>query len=380
MTEHAPFNVVIAGGGVAALEGALALRDLAGDLVTIQIVAPEPDFGYRSLAVREPFAHAPAPRYSLARFAEDVGAQLFTDEFAWVDAFRRTAYTKSGEGLRYDALLLALGAQMRKPFPHAVTIDDRRMDELLHGVIQDVEGGYTRRVAFVASAQMGWPLPLYELALMTAQRAYDMNLEVEVTIVTPETSPLAIFGVEASRVVAEILSEAGIATVTSAYAQVPESGRVVIHPGDRSLNVDRVIALPDLLGPAVRGVPAGRSGFIPVDPHGQVQGIPRIYAAGDATDFPVKHGGLASQQADAAAESIAALAGAGITPVIFRPEIRGTLLTGNRPRYLTAKITGGHGFSSTITEEPTWNPSAKVVSRYLAPYIEQLDGASMLAP
>ena len=44
-----------------------------------------------------------------------------------------------------------------------------------------------------------------------------------------------------------------------------------------------------------------------------------IYAAGDATDFPIKQGGIGSQQADVAAQSIAALAGASVTPERFNP-------------------------------------------------------------
>ena len=64
---------------------------------------------------------------------------------------------------------------------------------------------------------------------------------------------------------------------------------------------------------AVRGIPLGEHGFIRVNPHGEVPGVDRIYAAGDGVDFPIKHGGLSSQQADAAAESIAARAGAAVS-------------------------------------------------------------------
>ena len=40
-------------------------------------------------------------------------------------------------------------------------------------------------IAFVAPTAMPWPLPIYELALMTARRAYDMQTEVAITIATP---------------------------------------------------------------------------------------------------------------------------------------------------------------------------------------------------
>ena len=64
----------------------------------------------------------------------------------------------------------------------------------------------------------------------------------------------------------------------------------------------------------MRGLPAALNDFIPVDRHCQVRGVERVYAAGDATDFAIKHGGIAAQQADAAAEAIAALAGAPVKP------------------------------------------------------------------
>src|SRR5207253_473745 len=153
------------------------------------------------------------------------------------------AHAASGEECAYDALLVALGARAHPRYRHALTVDDRRMDETLHGLIQDIEGRYIDSLAFVVPPRVGWPLPIYELALMTAGRAYDMDLEISLTVVTPEPQPLAIFGEGASAAVEGLLSEAGITTLTSSYAEVPASGHVVLHPGDRRLSFDRVVAL-----------------------------------------------------------------------------------------------------------------------------------------
>ena len=101
-----------------------------------------------------------------------------------------------------------------------------------------------------------------------------------------------------------------------------------------------------------------------------------MYAAGDATDFAVKHGGVGSQQADAAAEAIAALAGAPVKPQPFHPVIHGMLLTGEDPLYLTARITGGQGFSSEVSDSPTWSPPSKIATRYLSPYLDRKDHES----
>jgi len=372
-TQPEKLRVVIAGGGVAALETAFALNDLAPDRTDVTVLAPSADFVYRPMTVREPFAYGAARRYPLEPIVRDAGARLLTGELGWVDPDRQTIHTKDDEPIEYDALMLALGAKPVPHYTHALTIDDRRMDETLHGLIQDVEGGYLKSLAFVSPGRMAWPLPLYELALMTAARAYDAQIELAVTIVTPEDAPLAIFGSAASGAVSELLEKAGIEVIASAYAEIPAEGELVINPSDRRLKVDRVIALPELYGPSIRGIPLGDHGFIRVNPHGHVPEVGPIYAAGDAIDFPIKHGGLGSQEADTAAQSIALQAGAAVTPEPFHPVVHGILLTGGKPLYLTAQITGGQGFSSEVSDTPTWSPPSKIAARYLAPYLDARD-------
>ncbi len=366
-------RVIIVGAGVGALEAAFALKDLALEETDVTVLAPNTEFVYRPMTVAEPFAYGPARHYALEPIVRDAGAKLLAGELGWVDPDKQTIHTKDGEPIEYDALMLALGAKPVVRYTHALTIDDRRMDETLHGLIQDVEGGYVKSLAFVSPGRMAWPLPLYELALMTAARAYDMQVKLSVTIVTPEDAPLAIFGSVVSSAVSELLGSAGIEMIGSAYAEIPSDGNLVIKPGDRQLQVDRVIALPELYGPSVRGIPLGEHGFIRVNGHSHVPDVGPIYAAGDAIDFPIKHGGLGSQQADAAAQSIALLAGAPVTPEPFHPLVHGVLLTGGKPLYLTARITGGHGFSSEISDTPSWSPPSKIAAKYLAPYLDTCD-------
>jgi sulfide:quinone oxidoreductase len=372
-SRSSPLRMIIAGGGVAALETLLALADLAGDRARVTVLAPNTEFAYRPEAVREPFSYGAVRRYPLAPIVAGAGAELLNGELAHVDPVAQRVHTTSGEEIPYDALMLALGARPSARFKHALTIDDRRMEETLRGLIQDVEAGYVKSLAFVSPGRIAWPLPLYELALMSAARAFDAGASLSITVIAPEDAPLAIFGAAASEAVAALLAHAGIELIAPGYAEIPSQGEIIVHPGDRALRVDRAIALPELFGPAVRGIPVGENGFIHVDSHGHVPGAGPIFAAGDATEFAVKHGGIAAQQALAAAQSIAALAGADVALTPFHPVVEGTLLTGAKALHIRAQLTGGQGFSSEVSEVAAEDVRRKIAAKYLSPLLESYD-------
>jgi sulfide:quinone oxidoreductase len=112
---------------------------------------------------------------------------------------------------------------------------------------------------------------------------------------------------------------------------------------------------------------------VPTHTYEQVDGMDDVYAAGDATTFPVKQGGLAAQQADRIAHTIAAGAGAwakepraghvllarlvgGRTPVILRTELDAW----GRPGAAQLERIDRRGATR----------STKVLARYLTPYLE----------
>ena len=148
-----PMNVLIAGGGPAGLEAALALHRLAGDRVATTVLAPESDYTYRPLSVLSPFAAGAATTYPLKRIAADAGFTLVRDRLTRVDATAHTVETVTGESLAYDVLLMASGARPVAPFAGAITFAGSLTDqERLHGIVQDVEGGYLHSLAFVVPA------------------------------------------------------------------------------------------------------------------------------------------------------------------------------------------------------------------------------------
>jgi sulfide:quinone oxidoreductase len=163
----------------------------------------------------------------------------------------------------------------------------------------------------------------------------------------------------------ELLESHGIA-IHADTIPVELAGETLRLVGGDSVETDRVVAVPQLEGPRLPGVPADAKGFVPTDDHGRVHDLPDVFAAGDLTDFPVKQGGLAAQQADAAADSIAAAAGAPIDPTAFTPVLRGLLLTGLTPRYLRAVPSS---MQAEVDTDSLWWPPAKIVGRHLAPFL-----------
>jgi len=358
---------MIAGGGVAALETMMALRALAGDRVAITLLAPEREFRYRPMAVAEPFTIARTRHIDLATIAADFGAEVLLGSLAAVAPESRRISTHAQERLAYDALVIACGTRLRPAFDGAITVDDRNLGETLHGLVQDVEGGYTTKIAFVAPAQAFWPLPLYELALLTAHRAADMSVDADITIVTPEVAPLHQFGTRVSDELTRLLDRAGIAFRGSSFAELAH-GELRLRPGGERLRPERVVALPLLEGARLAGIPTDPHGFIPVGTFGEVRGLTDVYAAGDMTTYPIKHGGVAAQQADVVAAAIAARTGAPVRPQPLQPVIRGMLLTGNGTLFFEAQR-GENGFESTVSDTCSWDPPTKIAARHLGSYL-----------
>jgi sulfide:quinone oxidoreductase len=370
----AGLEVLICGGGIAGIEGLLRVGRLAGDRVQLTLLSPEEEFVYRPLAVREPFALPGVRGYPLQRIASDTGATWIRDRLERVDPDGRIVHTQGGRELSYDALLLALGARETSPYEHAYVFTDRDPNQCFRGIVRDIEMGSASSVAFVLAHGPVWPVPLYELALMTAERARNMSLDAQITFITPEGRPLKAFGQAAGHAIVGLLGEAGIKLHTGVVARVPAPGLVTF--GETRLVVDRVVTLPRITGPAVPGLPAGTDWFVPVDERCLVKETGgRVFAAGDVTDFPVKHGGIGAQQADTAAAGIAHLAGVGERPPPLDPVIKGMLLTGERPLYIAAHVIAGLGWRAEVYDQPPWPAGQKVVAEELGPYLANLDNA-----
>jgi sulfide:quinone oxidoreductase len=359
-------HVVVAGAGVAGLETALALNAIAREYVTVELVAPEREFTYRPLAVAEPFQVGEVRRFPLDRLVDAAGAELRLGTLVGVDADAKRALLADGQPVAYDALVLALGARPREAVPGALTFRGPEDRAALADLLERVTAGELRRLVFAVPAGGTWPLPLYELAFLAGEYLTEhLTRGVEVLVVTPEEQPLALFGTAASNAIAELLKLRGIRIETATVASSWADGTLSLDDG-RELAADAVVALPALEGPPIRGIPQDGTGFVATDELGGVLGLTDVYAAGDLTQSPIKQGGLAAQQADSVATAIAGDAGAPVQPAPYRPVLRGLLLTGLAPRFLRHE-----GSTSVVGTQPLWWPPAKIVGRYLSPFLAQ---------
>ena len=361
-------KVLIVGGGVAGLETALAIRDLCGKVATVAMLTPEETFTYRPLAVAEPFGLMPTYELELGEFGRDAEVTIHRGTLERVELRERSVVDSTTETHPFDYLVVATGAVVGDPLPGATAFAGPEGVGEFKALLARLERGEIERLVFAGAPPPSWLLPLYELALMTAAFARNRDLSVELIVVTEEPGPLAAFGGGARADVARLLADAGIEVRTKTTARRFEDGALQLASGG-GIEADAVVAIPRLRGPGIAGLPADDAGFIPIDDYGHIDGRGSDFAVGDATSFPVKHGGIAAQQADAAAGKIAQALGQPSDGRPFRAELDGSLLTGDGVHQLhTALDTGGFGGGrQQIRGE--WTPLAKVSARYLGAYL-----------
>jgi sulfide:quinone oxidoreductase len=137
-------------------------------------------------------------------------------------------------------------------------------------MLEEAAAGEIGSIAFALPGGAGWPLPLYELALLTRAQLVDRgSTGVAISVVTPEEAPLAVFGRAAGDAVRELLEARGIELRLGATPLAFRDGALAVAPAG-TVAADRVVALPRLEGPRLEGVLHDPNGFIPTDEHGQV--------------------------------------------------------------------------------------------------------------
>jgi sulfide:quinone oxidoreductase len=359
-------RVLVVGGGVAALELVLALRANAGGALAITLLSADAELAPPAMTVAEPFERGGAQSYDWSQIAAEHDVRFVLDRLVAVDTDARTAFTHEGRRIPYDVLAMASGARRVAPFDSALTFGmGHDAGCALRSLVADVCATHaTTSIAFALPWPSSWSLPLYELALLTAHELREHGSPATLQIVTPEEHVLELLGPAARHAVVPLLDAAGIDVLTGAQPRSAVAGGLRLDE-DILVAADHIVTTADIVARPIPGLPVDRAGFLPIDRYGRVSGEQNVYAAGEATSFPLRQGGIAAQQADVVAEAITARFAGAAPPAPFRPVLRARLTTSGAPLYLQARPSG----QSLASHRAMWSPPEKVAGRYLAPYL-----------
>ena len=288
MVTESRTKVLIAGGGVAGLEAILALQAIAPGRFDVELVTPQRHVTSRSLCTGPPFLRATANRAKLAAITAEHGVRLTRDAIDLVEPALHEVLTQGGARRSYDVLVLALGTRPARSVEGAMAF--RGLQDL---VAVTAALDTVTSVAYIASSTSMWAAPLYEVAVQTAAWATHRRKVLDVLVVTAE---------RVGDLLSARLAEAGVSVEGEAVVDRFSGGHLELADA-RRVEVGLAVALPNLAGPIVRGMPSrSRDGFTVVDETGQVAGVADIYAVGDMTGRRM----LAAEQAGAAVGAIAA--------------------------------------------------------------------------
>lgn len=334
-------RVVIAGGGVAALEAALALRALGGDRIDVEMLSPRGEFVYRSFAIAGPDCPT-GIRHDLAALAEWIGVSFRPGGVVAVDGAARRIACQDGEWIRFDRLLVATGARLLPGVPGAITFWGALDEGGVDWAVRRLRAGILRDVVVTMPEGPGWVLPAYELALFAAGVLARSGIEdARVALATPEEAPLRALGLPACKRMTRALGWSGVEVVAGRRPLGFDGECLWFDRGD-PIETGAVISLPRFEGHRIDGFETDGSGLLRVDADCRVVGETGVFAAGDATAAAVKRTGAATREADVAVSAIARALGHEVEAV---PLPLGLDLDGRvEGRYLTpflAALDGG---------------------------------------
>jgi sulfide:quinone oxidoreductase len=314
---NAKARVLVLGGGFAGLESAFLLRSQIGDRADLTIVSESDDFLFKPNTIYIPFGG------DLESLLIPLRAATAKREIAFVparvrsiDSDRRQVHV-AGRQLGYDYLVIATGATMRPgEIPgladHAETIWTPAEMLSLRAKLETLErrlrGGAYQTVLFAVPPDNKCAGPLYEMVFMleTWLRRRGLRDHAELVWTTYEDSFIQAFGPKLHDVVVEEFAERGIEGHLGERLTSVGPAAARYEDGTERF-FDLMVSFPPYVA-AFRSddFPTDDRGFLKTDPDTRrVVGRERVFAPGDAGDFPVKQAFLAFLQADATAEAIA---------------------------------------------------------------------------
>ncbi len=293
-------TVVVLGGGVGGLTTANELRARLGSEHRIVLVerqqahlfAPSLLWLMTGDRRRDQVSH---DLRSLLR----AGIDLVQAEVRHIEPDRKTVVMTAGhDELRYDALVVALGADLApESFPGyaeaAHNVFDLEGAARLAETLRAFPGG--RVLVAVTTLPYKCPAAPYEAALLieAALRRRGVRSRSAIALYTPEPQPMPVAGPVLGAAVSKLLAERGIAlNTTRPLASIDAAARELVFTDNTRERFDLLAAVPPHRSPEVvrRSPLANESGWIPVDAGTLRTRFDDVYAIGDVTTITLANG------------------------------------------------------------------------------------------
>jgi sulfide:quinone oxidoreductase len=289
---------LVLGGGVGGVTAGNALRRLLGAEHRVVVLEREarylftPSLLWLMVGDRRP--------QQVARDVGDLlvpGVELVRAEVISIDPAQKVV-TAGDRELRYDALVVALGAELApEGVPGFAGTAHNFFD--LDGATQFAEALRTfaggRVVVAVTALPYKCPAAPYEAALLieAALRRQGLRERSEVVVFTPEPQPMPVAGPVLGAAVSQLLAERGIALhANRPPASIDAAARELVFADGARERFDLLAGVPPHRAPgAVRRSPlANENGWIPVDARTLRTRFADTYAIGDVTLIPLANG------------------------------------------------------------------------------------------
>lgn len=308
---HNQTHYVVVGGGAAGAYAVEGMRQ-GGFTGRITLISAEDEVPYdRPNCSKEYLSdEAPAEWMPLrdAGFYQQHGIELVLGQrVTQLDAAKQTIVLDNGQAMRYDQVLIATGGQARTlSIPGHEAANVHKLRSLADSRQLRDAAKQSQRAVVVGASFIGME------AAMSLRK-----LEVEVTVVGPETVPFErVFGQEVGTLAQQLHQRAGVRfqlgrKVTALHAEGDQVHTVELDDGTQ-LPTDLVV-LGVGVQPAtdfLQGVSKAVDGGLTTDAYLQVQ--PGVYAAGDLAHVPyrgqasrIEHWKVAAQQGRIAGRNMA---------------------------------------------------------------------------
>ncbi len=311
-------RIVVLGGGFGGLESLFYLKHMLDDRAQLTLVTDRPHFVFKPNTIYIPFGEPPGKyEIDLARPLKKQSIEMSLASVQGIDPAAQTVETDQGP-VNFDYLVVATGAKMQpQEVPglaeHAVTLwtsaDMLVLRERIAQVVERAKEGKRSKVLFLVPPNNRCSGPLYEMVCMLDTYLHRQHCRdaVDLAFATKEDAYIEAFGPRLNTVVAEEFQERHIEGHTRHVVSEVEPERVRFENG-AEFAYDLLVSFPPYVAASSYStLPSDDRGFVQVDAATRrVDGLDRVFAVGDAGNFPIKQAFLALLQGDAAADHIAA--------------------------------------------------------------------------